>query len=93
MGARLDLRPRWSGAWPTPRLLFGLAGTVALVSALLAATASPWWLLLTAFVGANQLLFTAVGWCPVSLVVDGVRGAGSVRREREVATCSSTTTR
>jgi hypothetical protein len=88
------LRPRWRGAWPTHRLLFALAGAVALSSAVLAALVSPWWLLLTAVAGANQLLFAGVGWCPVSLAVDAARGAGSVRDEdEEVARCSSTTTR
>lgn len=59
-------------AWPTTRILFLLAGTVALLSALLAATVSPWFLLLTGFVGVNQLLFVAVGACPVSLIIDRV---------------------
>jgi fatty acid desaturase len=52
-------------SWPTTRILFALAGTVTLLSATMAATLSPWFLLLTVFVGANQLLFVAVGACPV----------------------------
>ena len=40
--------------WPLERTLFVIAGTVTL-GALLAALVSPWWLLLTAFVGVNQL--------------------------------------
>ena len=64
-------------AWPTTRILFLLAGTVTLVSALLAATITPWFLLLTGFVGANQLLFVAVGACPVSLIIDAIRPANS----------------
>ena len=37
--------------WPLERVLFAMAGTVTLLSALLAAVASPWFLLLTAFLG------------------------------------------
>lgn len=63
-------------SWPTTRILFLLAGTMTLLSAALAATASPWFLLLTAFVGLNQLLFVAAGACPASLVIERVRRSG-----------------
>jgi hypothetical protein len=56
-------------AWPLERVLFALAGSVALASALLAAAVSPWFLLLTAFVGLNQWLYVLVGACPASLVL------------------------
>ncbi|MBS1843193.1 MAG: DUF2892 domain-containing protein [Actinobacteria bacterium] len=52
--------------WPLERTLFLLAGTMTILSALLAAVVSPWFLLLTAFVGANQLAFVAFGNCPSS---------------------------
>lgn len=55
--------------WPLERALFALAGTVTLASALLAATVSPWFLLLTAFVGVNQWLYVVVGACPASIVL------------------------
>jgi hypothetical protein len=54
--------------WPLERVLFALAGTMALLSAALAALVSPWFLLLTAFVGVNQCLYVLVGACPASLV-------------------------
>ena len=47
--------------WPLERVLFALAGTMTLLSALLAATVSPWFLLLTAFVGVNQWLYVLLG--------------------------------
>ena len=53
--------------WPLERVLFALAGTITLASAALAATASIWFLLLTAFVGASQWLYVLVGACPASL--------------------------
>jgi hypothetical protein len=40
-----------------------------LLSALLAALVSPWFLLLTAFVGVNQWLYVTVHACPASLVL------------------------
>ena len=55
--------------WPLERVLFALAGTVTLVSAALAAVISPWFLLLTAFVGINQWLYVVVGACPASVVL------------------------
>lgn len=55
--------------WPLERVLFAMAGTVTLVSALLAALVSPWFLLLTAFVGVNQWLFVTARNCPASLVL------------------------
>ena len=65
--------------WPTTRILFALAGTVTLLSLLLAVTVSPWFLLLAAFVGANQLVFVLAGACPASLIIEKLRpqrGAG-----------------
>ncbi len=59
-------------AWSRERVLFLLAGTVTLLSAALAAVVSPWFLLMTGAVGANQLLLVATGRCPASLLVDRV---------------------
>ncbi len=56
-------------SWPLERVLFALAGTMTLLSALLAAVVSPWFLLLTAFVGINQWLYVLFGNCPASLVL------------------------
>ena len=55
--------------WPLERVLFALAGTVTLLSAALAAVVSPWFSLLTAFVGFNQWLYVLVGACPASVVL------------------------
>ena len=65
-------------AWPLERLLFALAGSLTLLSVLLAVVVSPWLLLLAAFVGLNQWLFVAVGACPASLLLE--RAAGIDRR-------------
>ena len=55
--------------WPLERVLFALAGTMTLLSAALAALVSPWFLLLTAFVGLNQWLYVVVGACPASIIL------------------------
>ena len=46
-----------SEEWPLERVLFALAGTVILISVALAAMVSPWFLVLTAFVGVNLWLY------------------------------------
>ena len=63
----------WAG-WPLERVLFAMAGTVTLASTALAAAISPWWLLLTAFAGINQLAFVAVGDCISSVILRRVFG-------------------
>ena len=55
--------------WPLERILFAMAGTMTLLSALLAAVVSPWFLLLTAFVGVNQWLYVTLRACPASIVL------------------------
>jgi hypothetical protein len=77
----------WNNRWPLERVLFALAGTVTLTSALLAATISPWFLLLTAFVGINQWLYVTVAACPASLVLGRTLGltACAARTSREMA--------
>jgi len=63
--------------WPLERVLFAMAGSVTLLSALLAAVVSPWFLLLTAFVGVSQWLYVTVGACPASLVLGRAFGLRS----------------
>jgi hypothetical protein len=71
-------------AWPLERVLFALAGTMTLVSVLLAATVTSWFLVMTAFVGANQWLYVAVGACPASLVLTRLFGLRSAVYPTEV---------
>jgi hypothetical protein len=71
--------------WPLERVLFALAGTMTLLSAALAALVSPWFLLLTAFVGANQWLYALIGACPASLVLGRLFSLRSVVYPHEEA--------
>lgn len=61
-------------SWPLERVLFALAGTFTVGSAVLAATITPWFLAFTAFVGLNQLLYAAAGDCPMSIVLKRTLG-------------------
>ena len=60
--------------WPLERALFALAGTFTLASVALAALVSPWFLLLTAFVGASQWSFVVAGSCPAAAVLQRAFG-------------------
>jgi hypothetical protein len=51
------------------RIVMAFAGTMVLVSLLLAQLVSPWWLLLTAFVGVNLLQSSFTGFCPLVIVL------------------------
>ncbi|HEY5389224.1 MAG TPA: hypothetical protein VIJ83_01620 [Solirubrobacteraceae bacterium] len=83
MSATACSRPAQQGAdgssrWPLERVLFALAGSVTLLSVALVALVSPWFLLLTAFVGVNQWLYVLFGACPASLVLSRVFALRSV---------------
>ena len=64
--------------WPLERVLFAMAGSVTLLSVLLAALVSPWFLLLTVFVALNQWLYVLAGACSASLLLQAVFGLRSV---------------
>jgi hypothetical protein len=58
-------------SWQIVRLF---AGTLILVSLALGVPgsplfASPWWLALTAFVGANLLQSSLTRWCPLEIIL------------------------
>jgi hypothetical protein len=55
--------------WPLERVLFAMAGTMTLLSALLAAVVSRWFLVLTVLVGINQWLYVTLHRCPASIVL------------------------
>jgi hypothetical protein len=48
--------------------VFAFAGVMVLASVALAYFVSPWWLLLTVFVGANLLQSAFTGFCPAAIV-------------------------
>ncbi len=46
-----------------------LAGVIVLLSVSLAHWFSPWWLVLTAFVGLNLLQSAFTNWCPAMMIL------------------------
>ena len=50
------------------RAVLGFAGFMTLLSALLVWLVSPWFLLLTVFVGLNQMQASITGFCPAAMV-------------------------
>lgn len=52
------------------RALRGIAGSFVLISALLAAFHSPYWLLFTGFVGLNLLQSAFTNWCPMIWILE-----------------------
>ncbi len=51
------------------RVVMALAGTLVLLGTAAAALASPWWLLLPAFAGANLLQASVTGLCPAATLL------------------------
>ena len=61
------------------RFVLAVAGAMILVSLLLGHYVSPYWLWLTAFVGANLLQSAFTGFCPLALMLRkvGVRSGAA----------------
>jgi hypothetical protein len=51
------------------RVVMAFAGLVVLLSVTLGHYVSPWWLLLTAFVGLNLFQASFTGFCPLAMVL------------------------
>lgn len=49
--------------WYLERVIWLAAGTITLLSAALAYFVSPYWLILTAFVGISLIIFAFTGFC------------------------------
>ena len=54
------------------RAVLAFAGSVVLLSVLLVYFVSPWWLLLTAFAGANMIQASFTGFCPAAKVFKAI---------------------
>jgi hypothetical protein len=51
------------------RIVLAFAGTMVLLSLLLAYYVSPWWLALAGFVGLNMLQASFTGFCPLAMIL------------------------
>jgi fatty acid desaturase len=63
------------------RIVLAFAGSMVLLSVILAYYVSPWWLLLALFVGANLLQSAFTGFCPLAMILArfGVRPGNAFR--------------
>ena len=61
--------PTGPGGPSIERAVPALAGTLVLASLAAGSLHDRRWHVLTAFVGGNLLLYSAVGWCPASLLM------------------------
>lgn len=63
------------------RAVMAFAGAVVIVSLGLAHYISPWWLLLTLFVGINLLQASFTGFCPLATILRrlGVKSGNAFR--------------
>ena len=52
----------------TDKAVLLFAGAMTLASAVLVWLVSPWWLLLTAFVGLNMMQASITGFCPAAKI-------------------------
>jgi hypothetical protein len=55
------------------RIVMAFAGTLVFVSSLLAWIYSPYWLLVTLFVGANLFQSSFTGFCPLAILLKKIR--------------------
>jgi hypothetical protein len=56
-------------SWYLERAVFLAAGIFTLASALLAWLHSPYWLIFTAFIGANLIIFGTTGFCLIANIL------------------------
>lgn len=61
------------------RVVLAFAGSMVLLSLALGYFVSPWWFLLTLFVGANLLQSAFTGFCPLAKILArfGVKGGSA----------------
>ena len=64
------------------RALFVLAGTMVIITALLAKYHHPWWMWFTVFIGFNMFQSAFSGFCPAALIMKKM----GMKTEKELAT-------
>ncbi len=64
------------------RVLRLIAGTLLLISVLLAHFVSAYWLLFTAFIGLNLLQSGLTNWCPMMSILRKTGVKGCCKKER-----------
>lgn len=67
------------------RAIRALAGTLILAGVILSRVSSPWWMLLTVFVGANLLQSAFTRFCPAELIMRRLGWFGEGRKAAQTA--------
>ena len=55
------------------RVIFLMAGVLVTTGAALSVLISPWWILLSVFVGANMLQAALTGFCPLTKILNAMK--------------------
>lgn len=55
--------------WTMERIIRAMAGVFTLVGVGLAATVNSWWLIVPGVVGANLVVFSLTGFCPMAVAL------------------------
>lgn len=55
--------------WTVERIIRAMAGVLSFTGVVLSATASLWWLILPGLVGANLVVFSVTGFCPMAVAL------------------------
>jgi len=67
--------------WYLERLTWLIGGSFAFISAVLGAFVSPYWLILTAFVGFNLVVFSLTGFCLMAVMLSKLGAKPRLSRE------------
>ncbi len=68
--------------WYLERIIWLIAGTIALSSAVLAAVHSPYWLILTGFMGISLIVFGLTGFCIMANILYKLGATPRLKNER-----------
>jgi hypothetical protein len=69
--------------WYLERIIWLVAGVFALSSAILAWVHSPYWLILTALVGVNLIVFGLTGFCLMANILYKLGARPRLQKEKE----------
>ncbi len=69
--------------WYLERIIWLVAGVFALSSAILAWLQSPYWLILTALVGVNLIVFGLTGFCLMANILYKLGARPRLQKEKE----------
>ncbi len=68
--------------WYLERITWLMGGSITLASALLAAFVSPYWLILTCFVGLNLIVFSLTGFCTMAIILNKLGARPRLARDK-----------